>query len=125
MLFVDLNFVLFQLILTVYFVAVLFSKYNKPITRIAFDYDKREIIITVASILYKKTYTIPFKNLKMSIKMKFLMNYYSKVLEIKNKEKVAVILPIKNSLWGKNEIRGLLAEINDVNTKYLNTGLES
>lgn len=122
MLFVNLNFVLFQLILTVYFTAVLFSKYNKPITRIAFDFKKSNIIISVAGVLNKKTYTIPFEDLKMTIKMKFIMNYYSKVLEIKSKDKVVVILPVKNSLWDKNEIMGLLSEIEDVNTRYLNKG---
>lgn len=113
--FLDFNFWIFQAILFAIFIPVLISKYNKPITKIRFDKDKKIVkFYQNRFMIYEKEYRIPFSSLSVAIKWKWLLNYYSKVIEVFDDKKLLIVLPMNGYLWKKNDIDKILREFEEL-----------
>ena len=102
------------------FLIPLFSNYSVPITKIEINYDiLRKIAIQKASIFGHELVEIPFSQVKINFKWKLLLNYYKAVIEIRNHKNIIAVLPIKNTLWDKDEVDRLIDEIIKLSKEYL------
>lgn len=114
--FLGFHFWLFQAILFAIFIPVLISKYNKPITKIRFDKDKKIVeFYQNRFMIYQKVYRIPFSSLTVRIKWKWLLNYYSKVIEVIDDKKLVIVMPMNGYLWKKDDIDKILREFEKLN----------
>ena len=49
--------------------------------------------------------------------MKWLLNFYTQVLEIKESGKLLVVIPLNGSIWNKDEIDLILHSLKDLAEK--------
>ena len=105
-----INFIAFQSVLILIFAIILLSKYNKPVLKIIISYERKEMAIKYVNIFSIKEIIIPFKEIKISLKLKLLINNIAKVIEIKRDNRAMVVIPFSNYLWTKEEIGRLLNE---------------
>ena len=94
--FIDFSWVIIgQIILLPIFIIFLVSKYNKPVRRILIIKPDKLFQFHVSTTGHaEKIITIPFDNLQIERRFKWLMNYYQEVLEIKDKEILKIVIPI-------------------------------
>lgn len=116
--YIDFSFFVFQLLLIPIFLLLISSKYNKSITSIIIDYSNRIIKIKQNYFLaFTKDFEIPFDNVYFKIRWKWLMNFYSQVIEIKKNGKLIAVIPLKGSIWNINELRCLINKLNELSNK--------
>lgn len=109
--FIDFSWVIIgQIILLPIFIVLLVSKFNKPVKRILIIKPDKLFQFHVSTTgQTEKIIKIPFDNLKIERKFKWLLNYYQEVLEIKDKDTLKVVVPINKS--NSNFVNDLLIEI--------------
>ena len=113
--FIDFNFYVFQLLLMPVFLVLIISKYNKSITTIEIDNNNKVIIIKKNFFLIiTKKYEIPFKYIYFKLRWKWLLNFYSEVIEIKERGRLIAVIPLKSSIWNKNEINELIHSLKEL-----------
>jgi len=111
----DINFYVFQFALVPIFIILIFSKYNKSITTIDIDYNNKLFTLKKNYFLvYTKTYKIPFEKIFIQLRWKWLLNFYSQVIEISENGKLIAVIPIKSSIWNKKELEFLIHSVKDL-----------
>ena len=97
--FLDFSWVIIgQIILLPIFVIFHISKYNKPVKKILIIKPDKLFQFHVSTTgQTEKIIKIPFDNLKIERRFKWLMNYYQEVLEIKDKEMLKIVIPTYKS----------------------------
>lgn len=82
--FVDLGIIkLIQLCAIPIILIIAFSKYNKPLISVKFDYINKNVLFANAIIgRYSRTTVIPFNQLYVNQRWKWLLNFYQEVIEI-------------------------------------------
>ena len=113
--YIDFNFYVFQLLLVPVFLVILFSKYNKSITTIEIDINSKLIRINQnLFLIFTKKYEISFKDIHIKSRWKWLLIYYTQVIEIKDKGKLIAVIPLKGSIWNKDELNELIQTFMDL-----------
>jgi hypothetical protein len=113
--YVDFNFYVFQLLLMPIFFVLVISKYNKSITSIELDNNNKLIKLNQNFFLIStKKYEIPFKDIFFKLRWKWLLNYYSQVIEIKEGGRLIAVIPVKGSIWNKDELNMLLSALTEL-----------
>jgi hypothetical protein len=116
--YIDFSFYVFQLLLIPIFFLLIFSKYNKSITSIIIDCSNKIFKIKQDYFLVlTKDFEIPFVNVYFQVRWKWLMNFYSQVIEIKENGKLIAVIPLKGSIWSRNELRCLINKLNELSNK--------
>jgi predicted membrane metal-binding protein len=116
--YVDFNFLVFQLLIIPVFFVLIISKYNKSVTKIEIDYDNKFLRLQKNYFLIlTKSFEIPFDRLSFQQRMKWLLNFYTQVLEIKESGKLLVVIPLNGSIWNKDEIDLILHSLKDLAEK--------
>ncbi len=116
--YVDLSFVIFQLLLLPIFVVILISKYTKSVTLIEIDYNNKLLRFKQNYFLISsKKYEITFNEADIKIRWKWLLNYYSQVIEINKNGKLIMVIPLIGSIWKKNELHYLLKILKSLEIK--------
>jgi hypothetical protein len=113
--YVDFNFYVFQLLLMPVFLVLIFSKYNKSITTIEIDINNKLIRLNQnLFLILTKKYEISFKDIYIKLRWKWLLNYYTQVIEIKEKGKLIAVIPLKGSIWNMDELNKLIHTLIDL-----------
>jgi hypothetical protein len=116
--YIDFSFYIFQLLLIPIFILLAVSKYNKSITSITIDNSNRLFKIKQDYFLVlTKDFEIPFVNVYFQVRWKWLMNFYSQVIEIKENGKLIAVIPLKGSIWNRNELKCLVNKVNELSNK--------
>lgn len=110
--FIDMNFYIFQLLLLPVFLLLLISRYNKSVTTILIDVKNEIISLNLNSyLLYNKNFQIPFNDVVIQLKWKWLLNYYSQVIEISDADKIIAVIPLKGSIWNEDELNNFIQRL--------------
>jgi hypothetical protein len=113
--FIHVSFWLLQLMLVPIFLILMFSQYNKPIISIIFDMEKSVLRMRKISFCcVEKEYVIPFEQVSARVRSKWLLNYYSQVLEIKEKDMLVTVIPIRGSIWTKGELNHIIEALKEL-----------
>jgi hypothetical protein len=114
-LFVDFSFYTYQLILLPIIIYLLISQHTKSVTGIYIDHKSRIIKLTINYFLiYNKCYDIPFNEFEIKVKWKWLLNFNSKVIELKKLNRSIAIIPFKMSIWKEAELNNLVTILSDL-----------
>lgn len=114
--FIDMNFYVFQLLLLPIFLLLLISKYNKSVTTILIDVKNKSIAFNLNSyLLFNKNFQIPFNKLIVQLRWKWLLNYYSQVIEIRDAKKIVAVIPLKGSIWSEDELNSFIQILRKLN----------
>jgi hypothetical protein len=103
--FLDFQFYIFQSAVIPIFLYLTFTKYTKSVTNIRIDGKNRMIYIKLCYFLiYSKCFYIPFNEIKIKIRNKWLLRYYYEVFEFKKNNKTIAVIPYKISIWDEDEL---------------------
>lgn len=105
--FLEFDFLIGQFIVIVIALLIYFSKSNKAITTITFDYENEYLELISFQYFHYKQKKIFFRDLRIILRMRFILNFYTKVIEFYNDDKLIAVLPLSNSLWEKEELEKL------------------
>ena len=96
--FLDINIIIFQLIVTPIIFILILSKYTRPVIETQIDKDSEIFIFSVLRLgINRSSIEIPFDKIRIIKKWKWLLNFYSEVIEIKNGNETRIVIPVKDN----------------------------
>lgn len=99
-----------QFFLIPIFIILILSKYSKSIDKVLINRTENIFQFHLSNFLKsEKIVVIPFEHIKIDRKFKWILNYYTEIIEIKEVDKNRIIIPINKS--NSEFIREYLAEI--------------
>jgi hypothetical protein len=119
--YIEFSFWTFQLVLLpIFFVLLLISKYNKSVTLIEIDIDNKLFIFNQNYLmLASKYYEMAFDEIHITIKWKWLFTRFMQVIEINQNEKTVVVIPLAGSIWKKDELNFFLSSVDELKKKNM------
>jgi hypothetical protein len=109
-----------QLAVIPVFLYLIITKYTKSVTTIKIDIQNQRINLCVNYFLiYNKCYDLPFKEIEIKIRNKWLLRYYYEVIEIKLNNKNIAVIPYQISIWNKEDLDKLKDLFKDLEKENL------